>query len=59
VRAVAQAFIGMDKDPEGRRILAAATELVHAEAPLAFVAASDADYAGYRAFYADAPPNVR
>lgn len=59
VRAVAQAFIGMDKDPEGRRILAAATELVHAEVPLAFVAASDADYAGYRAFYADAPPNVR
>ena len=59
VRAVAQAFIGMDKDPEGRRILAAATELVHAEAPIAFVAASDADYAGYRAFYADAPPNVR
>ncbi|MFS2082770.1 phosphate/phosphite/phosphonate ABC transporter substrate-binding protein [Telluria sp. Tellsp131] len=59
VRAVAQAFIGMDKDPEGRRILAAATELVHAAAPLAFVAASDADYAGYRAFYAEAPPNVR
>ncbi|WP_371766553.1 phosphate/phosphite/phosphonate ABC transporter substrate-binding protein [Massilia sp.] len=59
VRAVAQAFIGMDKDPEGRRILAAATELVHAEAPIAFVAASDADYAGYRAFYADAPPTVR
>jgi phosphonate transport system substrate-binding protein len=59
VRAVARAFIGMDKDPEGRRILAAATELVHAAAPLAFVAASDADYAGYRAFYAEAPPNVR
>ncbi len=59
VRAVAQAFIGMDKDPEGRRILAAATELVHAAAPLAFVAASDADYAGYRAFYAEAPSNVR
>jgi phosphonate transport system substrate-binding protein len=59
VRAVAQAFIGMDKDPEGRRILAAATELVHAAAPLAFAAASDADYAGYRAFYAEAPLNVR
>ena len=59
VRAVAQAFIGMDQDPEGRRILAAATELVHAAVPLAFVAASDADYAGYRAFYAEAPSNVR
>ena len=59
VRAVAQAFFGMDKDPEGRRILAAAADLVHAPAPISFVAASDADYAGYRAFYADAPPNLR
>jgi phosphonate transport system substrate-binding protein len=59
VRAVAGAFFGMDKDPEGRRILAAAAELVHAQAPVSFVAASDADYAGYRAFYADAPVNVR
>jgi phosphonate transport system substrate-binding protein len=59
VRAVARAFIGMDKDPEGRRILAEATELVHAQAPLSFVAASDADYASYRAFYANAPLTVR
>jgi phosphonate transport system substrate-binding protein len=59
VHAVAQAFFGMDKDPEGRRILAAAAELVHAPAPISFVAASDADYAAYRAFYADAPPNLR
>jgi len=59
VRAVAQAFFGMDKDPEGRRILAAAAELVHAQSPISFVAASDADYASYRAFYADAPPNLR
>jgi phosphonate transport system substrate-binding protein len=59
VHAVAEAFFGMDKDPDGRRILAAAAELVHAQAPLSFVAASDADYAGYRAFYADAPPTLR
>jgi len=59
VRAVAQAFIGMDKDPEGRRILAAAAALVHAGTPLAFVAASDADYADYRAFHAAAPLAVR
>lgn len=59
VRAVARAFFGMDKDPEGRRILAAAAELVHAQFPISFVAASDADYASYRAFYADAPPNLR
>jgi len=59
VRAVAQAFFGMDTDPEGRRILAAAAELVHEQAPISFVAAGDADYAAYRAFYADAPPNLR
>jgi len=59
VAAVAAAFLGMDKDPEGRRILDAAGELVHAAAPPSFVAASDADYASYRAFYASAPLSVR
>jgi phosphonate transport system substrate-binding protein len=59
VRAVAAAFFGMDKDPEGRAILAAAAELVQAPAPISFVPAGDADYAGYRAFYADAPLNLR
>ena len=59
VRAVAQAFFGMDKDPEGRRILAAATELVHSQTPPSCAAASDADYAAYRAFYTNAPLDVR
>ena len=59
VHAVAQAFFDMDKDPEGHRILAAAAALVHASEPLSFVAAGDADFAGYRAFYADAPVAVR
>jgi len=59
VRAVARAFLTMHQDPEGRKILAAASELVHATTPISFVAASDADYASYRAFYADAPANLR
>jgi phosphonate transport system substrate-binding protein len=59
LRAVAQAFLGMSRDPEGRKILAGAGELVHAPSAPAFVAASDADYASYRAFYADAPANLR
>jgi phosphonate transport system substrate-binding protein len=59
VRAVAQAFLGMRKDPEGRRILDAAAELVRAQEPLGFVAASNADYASYRAFYASAPLSLR
>ena len=59
VRAVARAFLEMQSDPEGRRILAAASELVHAPEPLSFVAAGDADYAAYRRFYADAPSELR
>jgi len=59
VRAVASAFFGMDKDPEGRKVLAAAAELVHAPEPISFVAASDADYASYRAFYDSAPISLR
>jgi phosphonate transport system substrate-binding protein len=59
VRAVARAFLTMHQDPEGRKILAAATELVHAPVPVSFIAASDADYASYRAFYADAPATLR
>jgi phosphonate transport system substrate-binding protein len=59
VRAVATAFLGMRQDPEGRRILDAAAELVRSPEPFGFVPASDADYASYRAFYADAPISVR
>jgi phosphonate transport system substrate-binding protein len=59
VRAVAKAFLGMRQDPEGRRILDAAGELVRSAQPLGFVAASDADYASYRAFYAGAPISLR
>jgi phosphonate transport system substrate-binding protein len=59
VRAVAHAFLSMRDDPEGRKILDAATRLVHAPMPVAFVPASDADYASYRAFYADAPAKLR
>lgn len=59
VRAVARAFLGMRDDPEGRRILASASELVHAPVPVSFTAASEADYAAYRAFYASAPVDLR
>jgi len=59
VSAVAKAFLEMQRDPEGRRILEAASELVHAPEPLSFVAASEADYAAYRRFYADAPAELR
>jgi phosphonate transport system substrate-binding protein len=59
VRAVADAFLGMHRDAQGRKILAAAAALVHATGPLSFVAASDADYASYRDFHAGAPASLR
>jgi phosphonate transport system substrate-binding protein len=58
VRAVARAFLGMRQDPEGRRILDAAAELVRSE-PFGFMPAADADYTSYRAFYAGAPISLR
>lgn len=59
VRAVARAFLTMHQDPEGRKILAAASDLVHAPTPVSFTPAGDADYDSYRAFYADAPASLR
>jgi len=59
VRAVANAFLTMHNDPEGKRVLAESAALIHAPVPLSFVAASQADYASYRAFYADAPASLR
>lgn len=59
VSAVARAFLDMQRDPEGRKILEAASELVRAPEPLSFVAAGEADYAAYRRFYADAPAELR
>jgi phosphonate transport system substrate-binding protein len=59
VRAVARAFLTMHLDPEGRKILDAARELVHAPEPLSFVAATDADYASYRDYYNGAPASLR
>jgi phosphonate transport system substrate-binding protein len=59
VRAVAQAFLGMANDPEGRRVLQAVSELIHETEPVRFVAATDADYAAYRHFYQAAPADLR
>jgi phosphonate transport system substrate-binding protein len=59
VEAVARAFLGMHRDPEGLRILKAASELVHAPETVRFVPAVDADYADYRHFYETAPAALR
>jgi phosphonate transport system substrate-binding protein len=51
VAAVKAAFVGMDKDPEGRKVLANAGALIKAANELGFVASDDREYEGYRAFY--------
>lgn len=59
LQAVAATFLAMHRDPEGRRILAAASSLVHAREPLSFVAAGEADYDDYRRFHDAAPAHAR
>ena len=51
VAAVRAAFVGMAKDPEGRKVLEAGAELLKSNAELGFVAADNKDYDTYRAFY--------
>lgn len=58
VKAVANAFIGMSKDPAGREILHQASKEVGLTADAYFVAASGADYAAYRRFYQSAPMSL-
>ncbi len=59
VKAVADAFINMHKNPKGQKILHAAAQEVGLDDDAYFVAASSADYAAYRKFYQSAPGAVR
>lgn len=51
VTAVRNAFIGMIKDPEGRKVLEAGAELLKSTGELGFVAAEDREYDNYRKFF--------
>jgi phosphonate transport system substrate-binding protein len=51
VAAVRNAFVGMSKDPEGRKILDDGAELLKIKEELGFVAAENRDYDNYRTFY--------
>ncbi|MDI1247184.1 MAG: PhnD/SsuA/transferrin family substrate-binding protein [Rhodoferax sp.] len=57
--AVSKAFLEMNKDPVGKKVLAAASDLVKLPLATAFVPSSSADYAAYRNFYQTAPPSLR
>jgi phosphonate transport system substrate-binding protein len=51
IAAVKAALVGMDKDPEGQKVLAGAAALIKANTALGFVVAEDREYDGYRAFF--------
>lgn len=51
IAAVRAAFIGMDKDPEGRKVLEASAATIKATGALGFVASDDREYDGYRKFF--------
>lgn len=51
VAAVTRALTGMAEDAEGRDILERGAQLLKLDRAIGFVAASDKDYEGYRAFY--------
>ncbi|MCQ8896179.1 phosphate/phosphite/phosphonate ABC transporter substrate-binding protein [Limnobacter humi] len=59
VRAVAQAFFNMHKDPHGKTILKQASETVGLSEKFYFMSATNADYSAYRRFYESAPMSVR
>lgn len=51
VAAIREAFIGMDKDPEGRRALQACSDALNLRQSWSFVQADDREYDVYRRFY--------
>ena len=59
VESVAQAFTQMDKDPEGKKILATASAAVKLPQPAGFVRSNGSEYAVYRDFYRNAPTSLR
>jgi len=54
VAAVRAALVGMDKDPEGRKVLEATAAVLKSTGPLGFVSSDDREYDGYRAFFRSA-----
>lgn len=58
-KAVADAFIGMAKDPRGAAILHRTSELVKLPMDAVFIASNGSEYDAYRRFYTHAPAQLR
>jgi len=59
VKAVANAFLNMHKDPRGKEILHQASLKVGLTADAHFIPATNGDYAAYRRFYQTAPASLK
>lgn len=59
VKAVANAFFNMHKDPRGRDILHQASLKVGLTADAYFIPSNGSEYSAYRKFYQTAPANLR
>lgn len=59
VRAVANAFVDMARDPKGREILHKASEHVGLARDAYFIHSDGSEYAAYRRFYQTAPASLR
>lgn len=58
-KAVADAFVGMAKDPKGAAILHRTSELVKLPVDAVFIASNGSEYDAYRRFYTYAPAQLR
>jgi len=58
-RAVAEAFIGMSKDPRGMELINKVSERVGLPAGAYFIASDGSEYGTYRRFYRSAPVSLR
>ena len=59
LRAVTRAFLEMGNDPEGKKILFNASELVKIPTDTVFAQSNGSEYLAYRNFYQSAPPSLR
>lgn len=59
LKAVSRAFIEMGNDPQGKKILDSASELVKLPVNTVFVASNGSEYSAYRNFYQNAPAALR
>ncbi|CAN5725914.1 phosphate/phosphite/phosphonate ABC transporter substrate-binding protein [soil metagenome] len=59
LQAVSQAFFGMEKDPQGMKILATVSDIVKLPAVAGFTPSNGSEYEAYRQFYRTAPASLR